>query len=46
MRELGRYNSVIGWCLFLLICVDTDSGDEVGINNVSKLVSIISMEWV
>ena len=44
MRELGRYNSVIGWCLFVLVCVGTDSGDGVGINEVAKLVLIISVE--
>ena len=44
MRELGRYNSVIRWYLFVLVCVGTDSGDGVGINKVAKLVLIISME--
>ena len=44
MRELGRYNSVIRWCLFVLVCVGTDSGDGIGINTVAKLVLIISVE--
>ena len=44
MRELGRYNSVIGWCLFVLFCVGTDSDDGFGINEVAKLGLIISME--
>ena len=44
MRELGRYNSVIGWCLFVLVCVGTDAGDGVGINEVAMLVLINSVE--
>ena len=37
MRELGRHNAVIGWCLFVLVCVGTDSDDEIGINTVCKV---------
>ena len=37
MKELGRYNSVIRWCLFVLVCVGTDGGDGVGINNSCKV---------
>ena len=44
MMELGRYNSMFGWCLFVLVCVGTDSGDGVGINEVAMLVLIISVE--
>ena len=32
MRELGRCNSVIGWCLFVLVCFGTDGSDGVSIN--------------
>mgnify|MGYP001458065847 CR=1 FL=1 len=45
VKELGRYNSVIRWYLFVLVCVGTDGGYGVGINNSCK-VSVDSFNGV